>query len=320
MKIKLLSLFTCLVVISSATTISAQKLVKAINKDLPSKCVKLSPDKSLIAVADDTNDPLAFENTGEVFKIRLYDNKTFSLMLEFVGHKHVIESIDFSPNSEKLVSVDKSGVIIVWDLREKRKVVELNTGSWTNKVIFTSSGNEIVVSQQFEKQSLVYSLTGELILALKVGAQINDFEINRITNNIYFLCPGEIQIWSLVSRNKISSKSLSGLYNIKYDNSFSRLAAGLVNGDIVILDNDLNELKRLKGHFKTVLSLDFNFDNSKLVSGGLDQTIKVWSLEREKELLSISNAHKGKVSAVAFTSDRDQFLTGGENKEIKIWK
>ena len=48
---------------------------------------------------------------------------------------------------------------------------------------------------------------------------------------------------------------------MKFDNNFSKLAIG-ARGDIIFMSLALKELNRVSGHFKPILSLDFNFDNS----------------------------------------------------------
>jgi WD40 repeat protein len=79
-------------------------------------------------------------------------------------------------------------------------------------------------------------------------------------------------------------------------------------------------VSRLKGHFKPVLSIRFSFDDKKIASSSSDQTARIWDLQKEREILQLTNEHKGNVEAIEFISSNDEFMTGGENRELKIWK
>lgn len=312
----------CLAIFLAATQSNGQKskLLKTIPKGLPTSFIKSSPNRALIAVADDTEDPLGFKELKENFKITIRNASNFEILYTLSGHTESIESLDFSSDSEKLVSADKSGSVIIWNVKSGNKIVEVKTGDWVHDAKFTGSDNEVVAIQGYEKRAFLISLTGETLATFKVDKQINDFDINKKTNLIYFGCHDEFQIWSLISRSKIKTKSFTGLMRMCFDNSFNQLAVGLSSGDILLLDKDLNEIKRLTGHFKPILTIDFNFTNTKLISGSSDQTARTWDIAKGKELISIVNEHKGDVDAVCFISSKDEIMTGGESKELKVWK
>lgn len=300
----------------------AQKgeLIKSLKKTLPTNCIKLSPNEKFIAIGDGSEDPLGFQDLDEKYKIAIFTKDDYSKIYEYFGHKESIESIDFNSDSEKIVSADKNGTIIIWGLKPWKKIVRIETNEWVHDVKFIDSGNKIIAIQGYEKVALVYDMKGNLITELNVGKQIDDFEVNNKTNNIFFGCYDELQVWSLISRKKIRSIPFSGLMCIKFNHDYSKLAIGKSSGDVVIMTPKLKEIKRLKGHFKPVLTVSFNFDDTLLASGSSDQTARIWDLKKQKETVKLINVHKGKVNAIAFISDNNIFITGGENKLIKIWK
>ncbi|MDB9755928.1 retroviral-like aspartic protease family protein [Winogradskyella sp.] len=302
---------------NSELTISLAKKIPIV---MPVSCIKMSPDKEFIAVADDTEDPLGFQELKETFKINILNSDNFSKKFELKGHVESIESINFSANSKRIVSSDKSGVIIIWNLSDGKQLAKIETGDWVHNIKFSNSGNEIFAIQGYEKVALIYNINGNLITKLEVGKQINDFEYNPITNKIYFGCYDELQVWSLVSRDKLNSLPFSGLMCMQYNHDYSQLAIGNSNGDIIIMSPELKEIYRLNGHFKPVLSISFSFDNSKLASASSDQTARIWELKKQSEIIQLTNEHNGSVKAIEYISDKNEFITGGENKELKIWK
>jgi len=296
------------------------KLIETITTELPISCITNSPNSKLIAVADDTEDPLGFQELKETYIIKILNADNYSIKYELIGHKESIESISFSLDSKRLVSTDKAGTILIWDLSNGEQLCKIETGEWVHNAKFSSSGNEIVAIQGYDKIALLYNVEGDLITKLEVEKQINDFDLNNNTNEIFFGCFDEIQVWSLISREKLRSIPFSGLMCMRFNQDYVQLAIGLSNGEIIIMSTELKEIKRLKGHFKPVLSISFSSDNSKLASASSDQTARIWDLEKQSELIQLTNEHKGTVQAIEFISDKNEFMTGGENKELKIWK
>lgn len=295
-------------------------LSKKIIAKLPVSCIELSPNKNLIAVADDTNDPLGFNKLDEVFNITIFNSSNYRKIYELSGHNESIESINFSLDSKKLISTDKSGEIKVWDLTNGTEIISVKTNKWVQDAKFSSSGKEFIAIQGFEKIALIYDLEANLISKLNVNKQINDFEYDPRTDRVYFGCHKEIQIWSLSTKKLIFKKPFDVLMCMSFDHEFSNIAIGTNSGEIIVLSSDLEEIIRLKGHFKPVLSVSFSFDNEILASSSSDQTSRVWDLRKGSEILQLTNEHKGSVSSVEFISKNNEFVTGGKNKEIKIWE
>ena len=101
------------------------------------------------------------------------------------------------------------------------------------------------------------------------------------------------------------------------------------------------ELKTEKqnAHSSEILSACFNKDGDKIVSGGVDKTLKVWDagmkrsnprfpsfseplvlctatleLKTEKQ-----NAHSERITSVAFSPDGKTILSGSYDKALKVW-
>jgi WD40 repeat protein len=316
-------LLVCIIsLLFTSFEIKAQKgkLLTIISTELPISCIKLSPNKNVIAVADDTEDPFGFQELKETHKINILNSDNYSKKFELTGHNESIQSINFSTDSKKIVSSDKSGVIIIWNLSDGKQLAKIETNEWVHNIKFSNSGNEIIAIQGYEKVALIYGTKGNLITKLEVRKEISDFEFNPTTNEIYFGCFDEFQVWSLITREKLNSLPFSGLMCIQFNHDYSQLAIGNLSGDIIIMTPELKEIYRLKGHFKPVLSISFSFDNSKLASASSDQTSRIWDLKKQSEIVQLTNAHKGMVNGIEFISPKNVFMTGGENKELKVWK
>jgi WD40 repeat protein len=82
--------------------------------------------------------------------------------------------------------------------------------------------------------------------------------------------------------------------------------------------NQGNERNRLLGHDSSVLSVSISSDGQTLVSGSLDNTIKIWNLETG-ELRRTLTGHDSSVYSVSISSDGQTLVSGSDDKTIKIW-
>jgi WD40 repeat protein len=74
---------------------------------------------------------------------------------------------------------------------------------------------------------------------------------------------------------------------------------------------------RLEAHFDPVKSVDLMSDDTRIVSGSIDRTTKVWDLNTGK-LLNTLEGHSSSVNSVAITSDNSKIVSGSYDKTIRI--
>ena len=99
-------------------------------------------------------------------------------------------------------------------------------------------------------------------------------------------------------------------------------------GEIVILKDDEDKevkktlmgkpYKSLHGHNHFVSSLALNSDNTKLVSGSWDKTIRLWDIPSSKSDL-IFKGHTKDVLSVAFSHDERLIFSGSMDNSLKYW-
>ena len=77
-------------------------------------------------------------------------------------------------------------------------------------------------------------------------------------------------------------------------------------------------LKSLHGHNHFVSSLALNSDNTKLVSGSWDKTIRLWDIPTSKSDL-IFKGHTKDVLSVAFSHDERLIFSGAMDNTLKYW-
>ena len=72
------------------------------------------------------------------------------------------------------------------------------------------------------------------------------------------------------------------------------------------------------GHVSKVESVAITPDGKYIVSGGRDDTLKLWNLETGKEVRTFAG-HTGWIKSIAITPDGKQALSGSHDKTLKLW-
>jgi len=97
------------------------------------------------------------------------------------------------------------------------------------------------------------------------------------------------------------------------------IAVGLHFGCIIILNAITGaQMTTLSGHTDWVGSLVFSLDGISLVSGGGDQTVKLWDMQTGG-VVKTFKGHTEKVSSVSISSDCTIVASGSSDRTIRLW-
>ena len=286
----------------------------------PIKCIAFSTDGKYLASG--SQDERLLSGTGK-FEIIIWNINEVKPFKRLKGHNNKILNVTFDRTGKLLASSDTKGEIRIWSLDSMKQINLIDVSECINRVRFTSDSKFIIAEHTYSKKVTIWDInTSELITTLPINNQIGGMDISPDGSQISLSCYNQIQVWSLISKNKISSfdnKSVG--FEIKYNNNGRKLSVGTSEGDINILDSkSLKLLNILKGHFKPVLTVAFSKDEKYLISGSSDQMVKLWDLNTSKELKSLINIHLGTINSVVFSPIKNVFATAGEDKLIKLWE
>src|SRR2546421_6944222 len=77
-------------------------------------------------------------------------------------------------------------------------------------------------------------------------------------------------------------------------------------------------LKTIEGHSRSVRSVAFSHDGTRVVSGSDDETVKIWDASSGACLKTLE-AHSTCISSIAFSHDDTRVVSGSVDKTVKIW-
>ena len=64
--------------------------------------------------------------------------------------------------------------------------------------------------------------------------------------------------------------------------------------------------------------MSFSPDGERIVSGGSDNTLKVWDAQTGQETLTLKG-HSSVVRSVSFSTDGKRIVSGSHDKTVKVW-
>ena len=93
------------------------------------------------------------------------------------------------------------------------------------------------------------------------------------------------------------------------------IAVGLSSGDITILDAITGSSRStLSGHMERITSLAFSLDGTLLVSGSVDDAIKLWDIQTG----GVVKTFRGRASSLSISSDATT-IASGSTRDVRLW-
>ena len=252
-------------------------------------CVAFAPQGQLVAagISDGT--------------IRLVDTATGEVTATLTGHTDGVLDVAFSPNGQQLVSGSYDNTARVWDLATGKATAKLAGHNWwVWSARFSPDAQRIVTASQ---DSNVIVWRRDATGTFAPVAYFTDHE-------------GPVYAAAF-------SPTGSTIATCGYDKTIRLWSPDQV-GELDLQSRVVGDgprqstAKVLVGHTGAVRSVAFDRAGELLLSGGHDNTVRLWNATSGEPLKTL-RGHGSRVESVALTADGSHAVSGSQDATVRVW-
>ena len=228
--------------------------------------------------------------------VKVWDIKNGKKLLTLTGHKGWVEFVAITADGTKIISADSDSTIKVWDIQTGRKIRTL-IDCWSVKGIAVTSDGAKIVAACGDETIKVWHIDIKIwnVLAESLFSKFNarNNEVSGVIKT-----PDRAKIASILG-NKMGK--LWDIAKKVWDMVIGRPSLTLTGG-----------------HEWSPRAVTFTPDGAKIVSGGLDETVRIWDLTTGEQLGCL-RGHNNLVSDLAVTPDGTKIVSASNDGTVKIW-
>lgn len=289
----------------------------------------LSPDGKRLAL------------TGLDRVIRLFDVESGNEIAQFRGSNSYVGLTQFTPDGEYLVSIENF-FVRVWSIQQALRLdrIQVCTKCVLRSIDLSPDGQILAAGEGREPNPNdlrlravgLWDAASVKLIGYLEGNEggINEIRFSRDGRKLVSAsADNSIRIWDVASRVEVLhfylGKAQYQARSIAIEGTFSKIAAGSMNGTVFLYDVNRNEKTNFPAHRDDVISLDFSPDGRYLVTGSLGDTvsdsndplIKKWDVGSGAEVPADRDTMFG-VNRIRYSPDGKLIAACSEDGIIRI--
>ncbi|MEM7014829.1 MAG: hypothetical protein AAF585_25495, partial [Verrucomicrobiota bacterium] len=316
-------------------SISSEGAIKIWDYSEVLKKVRLLPDGRLVAAWDPNGNRIAIgygkNQPGALAGV--WNLETGNLQ-RLPGQGGWCHQIDWSPDGNRIAMGGLSrGNLEFWDVTEEGfpdsalKSVPVSTGQMRGRYEWLPDSKQILALDAEAAIQRVDSETGAATILKYDDEPIIVHPIrwkqSHDGTKLAYDQGDRVLIRDLDSGEIIDETEISRPANYIWSPDDRMVVVSSELGEIRIRDIESKRwVAELIGHSRYVGSMDWHPNGRRLVSSGIDQTVRIWELDFEAESfqqMAVLRYHEGEIYEVAWSPDGRQLLTTGRDHRAMIW-
>lgn len=243
--------------------------------------------------------------------------------LNQVHSKKSVNALAVSPNGEILVSGGDDNNVILWDLKNGRRMLTIPAHSRRVNAVAFSRDGQTIASASDDKTVRLWNLrTGSRLLTLMGHA--GGVNALAFSPDGQTLASGSedktVRLWNVKTGDvrRILAGHGRAVNAVAFSPNGQVVASGSSDNTIRLWNAQNGKRTRtLEGHGSWVRAIAFSPDNRSLISSGTD--IIVWDVKTGKERSTLSG-HSQFVNSIAISKNSKNLVSGSPDRTIKIWR
>jgi WD40 repeat protein/DNA-binding SARP family transcriptional activator len=264
--------------------------------------------------------------------IDLRDQETGMIVRSLPGNDAELIGAAFSPDGSMLATTAHDGLLKVWDLSSGQLVTPAvgGPGKWAVGPSFSADGSRVAggfspFNGDPDGVVRVVDLSTDRVLTFPSAPFVNDVSISPDGRRIVAVGGDPNDAIHLIDvktahTRRIANPIDNGLTTVAWSPDGRHIAMGGWDPTVAVTDANGRLEFLLRGHSGSVHWIDWSPDATRLLTGSVDGTAKIWKIDDldATEVQTLS-ARAGSVTGVAFSPDGTRVMTRSHTRVMDIW-
>lgn len=246
------------------------------------------------------------------------------LLATLIGHSGHINSVNFNPNSTKIVTTSDDNTVKIWDTSTGNLLASLegHKGNvyWAE---FNSIGNKVVTASSDNTAKIWDVNTGKLLVSLEGHLEI--------VNSAHFTPDGTrvittsndftAKVWDSVSGLPLATFQghKGNVYTASLSRNGRRVVTASSDGTAKIWNTTCDKLRlTFEANRTQALFGLFTPQGARIITADNDDRVKIWEANNSKLLFTLGLPVPG-ITLAEFNHDGSHLVTVGDNDLVKVW-
>ena len=256
--------------------------------------------------------------TLKIWKSKNKDNpldfEQFYCAKTLVGHEHSISKIQVIENTQMAVTVSRDCTIKFWSLEQEmcKKTIEDSESEWIRCL---DTNDKYIVVAGNDSRVWVYDLKKI------ISSSSDNMNTNKLTQESHIInFPAHDNViedisigYSTTEKNKPKEIISTNTEKICVTASRDKMIKvfNVLTGDCLL---------SLSGHENWVKGVHLMPENGWIISVGEDKTLRIWNIEKKKQIFIKKDIHDHFISKMKFDLERMMIYTCSVDKTAKVWE
>ena len=231
-----------------------------------------------------------------------------------------------STDGQTMVSSDKPGTTLVWDLATARPTPRVLFRDRPFTAVNLSRDGRQLAVREGDQLAILDLASGEKRSSIDAAA--SGFPGIDTPYLVFSPDGGRVLAWSMKGTSLLWTvadgrvQHFGGTGNTIMSSAFSpdnrRVAVAMNDRTILLFDLESGRTETLRGHRDLVFQVAFAPDGETLASSSYDRTVRLWDGHRGTPI-RVLRGHSAPVQAVAFSPDSELLASGGADGTVRLW-
>lgn len=277
-------------------------------------------DKNLTCIIKTKDEK--FIISGSIDKIIIWDFNAAIITLKLEGHNGNVMSLALSNDEKILGSGSNDYTVIIWDRQTGEKLNIIRHTYFVNFILRYGKDEFISLSADSEIEIIDLKNETHKIIFLTKPFKMRSEKFSDDRNFVLYGRKNCVYLKNFVSQtDKQYFKFSNGIVECVEISNDSKLAIICLTSNIenlILCNLKTNSIiGMLEGHSLAVYCASFNKDGSKVATGSLDKTVRVWNLNTFKDEY-VFKEHEDFVSSIKFMNNSNSVVSAGADMKIFI--